>query len=57
MKEIGWIESKEELEAFVAPGRDDGEEGPETEAAGEDSVDPENPLMESRRVLARASAQ
>jgi hypothetical protein len=43
MKEIGWIESKEELEALVAPGRDDGEEGPETEAAGEDSVDRETP--------------
>ena len=44
MKEIGWIDSKEELEAFFpSPGKDDGEEGPETEAAGEDSVDRETP--------------
>jgi hypothetical protein len=43
MKEIGWIGSKEELQALVAPGREDGEEGPGAEAAAEDGVDRETP--------------
>ena len=34
MKEIGWIESKEELKALVATGKNNSKEGPETEVAG-----------------------
>lgn len=37
MKEIGWIESKEELQAMVNPRRDDGEEAAELDTSVEDA--------------------